>query len=378
MKEEIHAIEKNDAWELTTLPPGQKAIGVKWVYKIKCTIDGEIERYKARLVAKGYKQQYGVDYEEVFAPVARLDTMFEEFKYAMFKEFEMTDCGLMSFFLGIEVKQQQNGISISQKKYAKELLEKFRMSNCNPVSTPVATGLRLTKEGEGRDINLTLFKSLIGSLRYLTITRPDIVYGVGLLSRYMERPKESHWVAAKRILRYIKGTIDLGLFYDYGNKAKLYGHSDSDWGGDQDERKSTTGYVFYLGPTAFTWASKKQSIVALSSCEAEYVAVLAAVCEAIWLRNLLEEFDHTQDESTTIHVDNKSAIELAKNPKQHGRSKHIDIRYHFIRDHVKQKTVKLKYCSTTEQVADIFTKALPTDTFTRLRKRLGMKITLED
>ena len=221
--------------------------------------------------------------------------MFEEFKHAMFKEFEMTDCGLMSFFLGIEVKQQQDDISISQKKYAKELLEKFRMSNCNPVSTPVATGLRLTKEGEGRDINPTLFKSLIGSLRYLTITRPDIVYGVGLLSRYMERPKESHWVAAKRILRYIKGTIDLGLFYGYGNEAKLYGHSDSDWGGDQDERKSTTGYVFYLGPTAFTWASKKQSIVALSSCEAEYVAASAAVCEAIWLRNLLEEFDQTQD-----------------------------------------------------------------------------------
>ena len=118
--------------------------------------------------------------------------MFKEFKHAMFKEFEMTDCGLMSFFLGIEVKQEQDGISISQKKYAKELLEKFRMSNCNPVSTPVATGLRLTKEGEGRDINPTLFKSLIGSLRYLTITRPDIVYGVRLLSRYMERRKESH------------------------------------------------------------------------------------------------------------------------------------------------------------------------------------------
>ena len=194
----------------------------------------------------------------------------------------------------------------------------------------------------------------------------------------MERPKESHWVAAKRILRYIKGTMDLGLFYSYGNEANLYGYSDSDWGGDQDERKSTTGYVFYLGPTAFTWASKKQSIVALSSCEAEYVAASAAVCEAIWLRNLLEEFDHTQDESTTIHVDNKSAIELAKNPIQHGRSKHIDIRYHFIRDHVKQKTVKQKYCSTTEQVADIFTKALSTDNFRRLREKRGMKITSED
>ncbi|KAJ8628309.1 hypothetical protein MRB53_021616 [Persea americana] len=195
------------------------------------------------------------------------------------------------------------------------------MSNCNPVSTPVATGLRLTKEREGRDINPTLFKSLIGSLRYLTITRPDIVYAVGLLSQYMEIPKESHWVAAKRILRYIKGTMDLGLFYDYGNESKLYGYSDSDWGSDQDERKSTIGYVFYLGSTTFTWVSKKQSTVALSTCETEYVAASAAVCEAIWLRNLLEEFDHSQEESSTIHVDNKSGIELAKNPIQHGRSK---------------------------------------------------------
>ncbi|KAJ8625623.1 hypothetical protein MRB53_034153 [Persea americana] len=155
------------------------------------------------------------------------------------------------------------------------------MSNCNPVSTPVATCLRLTKEGEGRYINPTLFKSLIGSLRYLIITRPDIVYGVGLLSQYIERPKESHWVTTKRILRYIKGTMDLGIFYGYGIETKLYGYSDSDWGGDQDEIKSTTGYMFYLGSTAFTWVSKKQSIVALSTCEAEYVAASGAVCEAI-------------------------------------------------------------------------------------------------
>ncbi|KAJ8646248.1 hypothetical protein MRB53_007996 [Persea americana] len=129
--------------------------------------------------------------------------------------------------------------------------------------------------------------------------------------------------------------MDLGSFYGDGSEAKLYGYSDSDWGGDQDERNSTTRYVLYLGTIAFTWVSKKQSIVALSTCEVEYVAASAAVCEAIWLRNLLEEFDHPQDESTTIHVDNKSAIELAKNPIHHGRSKHIDIGYHFIRDHVK-------------------------------------------
>ena len=178
--------------------------------------------------------------------------MLMEFKLSMFKGFEMIDNGLMSYFLGIEVKQQQDGIFISQTKYMKEILEKFKMSNCNTMKTPVATGMKLSREGNGGFVDSTLFKSLVGSLRYLTITRPDIMYGVGLVSRYMETPKESHWLAAKRILRYIKGSLNLGLFYAYGENAKLESYSDSDWGGDQDERKSTTGYVFYLGSTAFS------------------------------------------------------------------------------------------------------------------------------
>ncbi|KAM2111637.1 hypothetical protein ACFX1R_014233 [Malus domestica] len=176
--------------------------------------------------------------------------------------------------------------------------------------------------------------------------------GVGLVSRYMETPRESHWLAVKRILRYIR---------------------DSDWGGDQDERKSTTGYVFFLGSTTFSWTSKKQSIIASSSCEAEYVAVASTVCEAIWLRNLLKSVCHPQVESTVIHVDNMSAIKLAKNPVQHGRSKHIDTRFHFLRDHVKQKTIELVYCHTKEQVADIFFKPLPVESFRLLREMLGMK-----
>ncbi|KAL5839330.1 hypothetical protein ACOSQ4_011938 [Xanthoceras sorbifolium] len=151
------------------------------------------------------------------------------------------------------------------------------------------------------------------------------------------------------------------------------GYSDSDWGRDPEERKSTTGYVFYLGSTAFTWTSKKQPIMALSSCEAEYVAVSFIVCEAIWLRNLLAGLNHTQEGSTMIYVDNKSAIELSKNPIQHGRSKHIDTRFHFLRDHVKQKTIELLYCHTMDQGADIFTKPLSFEVFNRLRAMLGMK-----
>ena len=159
----------------------------------------------------------------------------------------MMDNGFMSYFLGIEVKQQQDVIFISQKKYMKKILEKFKMSNCNLVNTPIATGMKLSREGNGDFVDSTLFKSLVGSLRYLTITRPDIIYGVGLVSRYMERPKESHWLAAKRILSNIKGTLNFDLFYTYGETTELVGYSDSDWGDDQDERKSTTGYVFYFG-----------------------------------------------------------------------------------------------------------------------------------
>ncbi|KAM1936926.1 hypothetical protein ACFX15_014142 [Malus domestica] len=422
MEEEIHAIEKNDTWELIKLPPNQKAIGVKWVYKIKHTANGNVDRFKSRLVAKGYKQKYGVDYDEVYAPVARLDTalyglkqaprawnsridnylhqngfqkcpyehsvymknddllftgnneaMFREFKQSMFSEFEMTDNGLMSYFLGIEVKQESDGIYISQQKYMRDILEKFNMDKCNDVNTPVAIGLKLSKEGEGEFVNSTMYKSLVRSLRYLTITRPNIVYGIGLMSWYMETPKESHWLAAKRILRYIRGTLNYGLFYNFGEDAKLFGYSDSDWGGDQDERKSTTGYVFFLGSTVFSWTSKKQSIIALSSCEAEYIVAASTVCEAIWLRNMLKSLCHPQMESTVIHVDNMSANKLAKNPVQHGRSKHIDTRFHFFRDHVKQKTIELVYCHTKEQVVDIFTKPLPIESFQLLHDMLGMK-----
>ncbi|XP_058071179.1 secreted RxLR effector protein 161-like [Magnolia sinica] len=207
--------------------------------------------------------------------------MFVEFKQDMFNEFEMIDGRLMSFFLGIKVKQQVSNIYISQKKYVKELLEKFKMTDCNTVNIPVATGLKLTKEGELRSVDLTIFKSLIGSLIYFTFTRSDIVYSVRLLSRYTEVPKESHWLVAKRILRYVKGTVKFGLFYPYNDEVILYGYSDNDSGGYQDERKNTKEYVFYLGSTTFTWNSKKQSVVTLFICEVEFVAVSSIVCEAI-------------------------------------------------------------------------------------------------
>ncbi|KAL5539459.1 hypothetical protein UlMin_045115 [Ulmus minor] len=425
MDEEIRAIKKNDTWELTSLLKGHKAIGVKWVYKTKRNAKGEIERHKARLVAKGYSQKAGIDYDEVFAPVARLETirliislaaqnkwkihqmdvksaflngvleeevyiqqpsgyevkghkdkvnprMFDEFKKVMTREFEMTDIGLMAFYLGIEVKQKEEEIFISQESYAREILKKFKMNDCKPISTPVECGIKLSKHDEGESVDPTFFKSLVGSLRYLTCTRPDILFAVGLVSRYMENPTTTHFKTTKRILRYIKGTIDFGLLYSFSNDYKLVGYSDSDCGGDIDDRKSTSGFVFFMGDTAFTWMSKKQPIVTLSSCEAEYVAATSCVCHAVWLRNLLKELSMTQEDPTQICVDNKSAIALAKNPVFHDRSKHIDIRYHYIRECIARKDVQVEYVKSQDQIADIFTKPLKFEDFARLRNLLGL------
>jgi hypothetical protein len=459
------------------------------VYKAKKNAKGEVERYKSQLVSKGYNQCPSINYEEVFASVAHLETirliislaaqnkwqiyqmdvksaflnghleeevyvqqplgyvvkghedkvlrlkkalyglkqaprawnhrideyflknkftkcpqeyalymkvnkegdvllvclyvddliftgnsssMINEFKKAMAREFEMTDIGLMAYYLGIEVKQGEDGIFISQEGYAKEVLKKFNMSNCKSVCTPVECGVKLSKHEDGEKVDPTLFKSLVGSLRYLTCTRPDILFGVGLISRYMESPTTTHMKTAKRILRYIKGTLDYGLFYSPSNEFKLVGYSDSDWGGDTDDRKSTTGFVFYLSGTAFTWSSKKQPIVTLSTCEAEYVAATTCVCHALWLRNLLKTLGVPQEEPTEIYVDNKSALALSKNPVFHDRSKHIDTRYHFIRECIGRKEVQLKYTKSQEQIADIFTKPLKHDVFCNLRTCLGV------
>ncbi|XP_061338507.1 secreted RxLR effector protein 161-like [Gastrolobium bilobum] len=247
------------------------------------------------------------------------------------------------------------------------------MTDCNPVSTPMEPGLKLSKYDGGERVDPSYYRSLVGSLRYLTCTRPDLCLSVGIISRFMEDPGYTHWKAAKRILRYVKGTTSQGLHYSKSDKYKLTGYSDSDWCGDVDDRKSTAGYVFFMGNTAFTWVSKKEPIVTLSTCEAEYVAASWCVCHVIWLRNLLSKLEQGQVGATEIRVDNKSAIELAKNPINHERSKHIDVRFHFIRDQVKEGKVELTHVASRDQVGDIFTKPLPTLLFENCKKKMGMK-----
>ncbi|KAM2177036.1 hypothetical protein ACFX1Q_036278 [Malus domestica] len=268
--------------------------------------------------------------------------MYEEFTKVMTKEFEMTNIGLMAYYLGIEVKQNEEGIFISQESYTNEVPKKFKMDDCKPISTPVECEVKLTKHDKGESVDPTFFKSLVGSLHYLTCTRPDILYAVELVSCYMENPTTTHLKTAKKILRYLYGTVNFSLFYSSSDNYKLDEYSDSDWAGDSDDRKSTTGFVFFMGNIAFTWMSKKQLIITLSTCEAEYVVATLCVYHAIWLKNLLKELSMPQEEPIEIYVDNKSAIALANNLVFHDRSKHMDTRYHYIRACITRKDVQVE------------------------------------
>jgi len=188
----------------------------------------------------------------------------------------------------------------------------------------------------------------------------------------MANPTELHMLAAKRVLRYLKGTMELGVFYKRMNINELVAYTDSDYAGDIDDRRSTSGYVFLLSGGAVSWASKKQSVVTLSTTEAEYVAASSCACQCVWMRRVLENIGLSQNKCTVIMCDNSSTIKLSKNPVMHGRSKHIDVRFHFLRDLTKEEVVKLVHCNTSNQVADIMTKPLKLDVFQKLRDQLGV------
>ena len=297
----------------------------------------------------------------------------KEFKKNMMKIFEMTDLGLLCSYLGIEVHQGKSQITLSQRPYAAQILESFQMVECNPTNTPMEAQLKL-KKGGGRSLDATLFRSLIGSLRYLLHTRPDMTYSVIILSRYMVNPTSDHWIAAKRVLRYLKGTIDFGLVYVKGVKnLNVIGYSDSDFTGDVEDRKSTSGQVFFLGGLSITWNSLKQKVVALSSCEAENIAITSAVCQGVWISRLVMEVMGVKMEAVKIMVDNQSAIMLSKISAHHNGTMHIDTLYHFIRDCVEDGRVVIEHVKTEDQLADILTKSLGRVKFMELSSRIEVK-----
>jgi hypothetical protein len=302
--------------------------------------------------------------------------MVHDFKESMKRHFAMTDLGKMKYFLGVEVTQNEQGILIQQCKYAEEILRRFGMENCNTVKSPIVTGCKLVKDEGGKPVDAREFKQMVGCLMYLLATRPDLTYSVCLVARFMDKPTEMHMMAVKRIMRYLKGTLTHGVMYKHkpDGKFELIGWSDSDYAGDLNDRKSTSGYVFMLGTGAVSWSSKKQPIVTLSTTEAEYVAAAACACQCIWMRAVLEHLQVKQNEGTVILCDNSSSIKLSKNPVMHGRCKHIDVRFHFLRDLAKDNVVELKFCKSEDQIADLMTKPLKLEAFSKLRRLLDRQV----
>ena len=491
---EYKSLLENNTWELVKLPEGRKAIGCKWVFRVKYDSKGHVEKFKGRLVAQGYSQKYGIDYEETFSPVARFSSIRTLLAFAVevgmqlhqmdvvtaflngdlkeeiymqqppgytqpgkeelvcrlkkslyglkqsprcwneklckhlkslgFKEstadpcifirqniglqiiavyvddlillaktleemqklkedlthhFKMKDLGKLHYCLGISVNLDNNTqtISLNQSNYLLKILEKYGLTEAKTVSTPADPNVKLQKnDGCSKRVDPIRYQSMVGSLLHAArATRPDIAQAVGMVSKFNAEPTEAHLTAVKRIYRYLKGTVNLSLQYR-AKGGELIGYSDSDWANDLDNRHSTTGNIFIMSGGAISWISQKQTTVALSTVEAEYVALGSATQEAIWLQRLMSDLNIGQEKPTVIREDNQGAIAIAKHPIGHKRTKHIDIKHHFIREAVHTGTIVLEYCPSNQMIADILTKPLPKPRFEQLRERLGLIINM--
>ncbi|GJW50061.1 putative ribonuclease H-like domain-containing protein [Tanacetum coccineum] len=405
---------------LVDLPHGAKVIGTKWVYKNKGDERVVVVRNKAKLVAQGHKQEEGIDYDEFFAPVARIEsirlsklymdfikplehatlltfleehgyrkgtidkTLFikkdkkdimlvqmyvddiifgstrkswcDEFKALMKGKFQISSMGELIFFLGLQVKQKTDEIFISQYKYVVDMLKKFDLASVKTAITPMKTKIALTKDEEAADVDVHLYRSMIGSLMYLTASRPDIIFAVCACSRFQVTPKTSHLNAMKRIFKYLKGKPNLGLWYLRELSLDLEAFSDSDYAGANLDMKSTTNGCQFLGSRLISWQCKKQTIVATSTTEAEYVGTASCCGQVLWIQNQMLDYGFNFM-NTKIHIDNESTICIVKNPVYHSKTKHIEIRHHFIRDSYEKKLIRVEKIHTHFYVADLLTKS---------------------
>ncbi|GKA55862.1 retrovirus-related pol polyprotein from transposon TNT 1-94 [Tanacetum coccineum] len=414
----------------------QNVIKLKWLWKNKKDEDQTVIRNKARLVAKGYAQEEGIDFEESFAPVARLEAVRIFVAYAAHKSFPIYQMdvktaflngplkeevyvaqpdgfvdpdhpekvyrlrkalyglkqaprawydelsnflmskgftkGEMKFFLGLQIHQSPRGIFINQAKYTLEILKKHGMEKGQSIGTPMATKPKLDADLSGEPVDQTDYHSKIRSLMYLTSSRPDIVQAVCYCARYQARPTKKHLKEVKRIFRYLRGTINMGLWYPKDSGFELTAFSDADHAGCIDTRKSTSGGIQFLGDKLVSWMSKKQDCTAMSSAEAEYVALSASCAQVMWMRTQLKDYGFNYNK-IPLYCDSQSAIAISCNLVQHSRTKHIHTRYHFIKEQVENGIIELYFVRTKYQLADMFTKALPEDRFQYLVRRIGMR-----
>jgi hypothetical protein len=324
-------------------------------------------------------------------------SQLQSIKAELSKRFEMKDLGEAQFILGLQIHRDRarRCLSLSQSQYVKTILSRFNMQDCKPASTPMSTGIKLRREeqptasvelkeqavgAQQDDMNEVPYAQAVGALMYAAMgTRPDIIYSTTALSQFLQCPTRLHWVALKRVLRYLKGTQQAQLVYHPTAGSAQYplavhGYSDSDWGNDVNDRRSVTGWVFLLYGCAVSWQSRKQRSTALSSVEAEYMATAAATKEAIWWRRFLTELGLLPPGPTLIYSDSQGSIALAKNPDHHDRTKHIDLRYHFIRDQIAAKAIRTDFIGTELMLADVLTKPLSRDRHEALVGQMGLVV----
>ncbi|XP_071902889.1 uncharacterized protein [Coffea arabica] len=486
MVEEMMAFQKNSTWEMVELPMRKKTVGCKWVFSVKYKSDGTVERYKTRLVAKGYTQTYGIDYQETFAPVAKMNTVrvilslavnldwtlrqfdvknaflhgelteevfmdpsqgftleegkvcrlkkalyglkqsprawfgrlshameefgfkqasadhtlfykrnynditvllvyvddmivtgnnkeeIENFRSYLAKEFEIKDLGTLKYFLGIEVSRSKQGLFLSQRKYTLELLAETGMSACEPIDTPIEVNHGLAFFSDQIPTNKERYQRIMGRLIYLTYTRPDLAYAVSVVSQFMHNPSDQHMNAVNRILAYLKSAPGKGVLFSKHEHFDVVGYTDSDFAGSKLDRKSTSGYLAFVGGNLMSWKSKKQNVVSLSSAEAEYRAMHHAITELSWLKILLKEIGFSPKGSMVLFCDNMAAIKIANNPIQHDRTKHVEIDRNYIKDNLDFGTIEIPYTRSSDQLADIMTHAVISSLFNASLSKLGI------
>lgn len=348
---------------------GLKQSGRNWNNRLHCNLieQGFVQSLVDPCVYTKHSSEQPISHNIIIVWVDDLilasnsEIFLKNVKSHLNKSFKMKDLGEISWFLGIEFNRTEQSISMCQAQHIERILNKFKMQDCKPKYTPSDMNLNKYCDEKAEPVDERAYREIVGSLIYImTATRPDLCYIVTKLSQYMSKPTKNHMIAAKHTLRYLKSTIDHKLVYNKSNQPfVLTGFCDSDWGNSSSDRKSTTGYGFLLGnQSLISWKSRRQSTVALSTCEAEYMAMCAATQEGIFLKALLNDIIGGKFDTFTLNCDNQGAIALSKNPVQHQRSKHIDIKYHFIRNEVQNGSVNVQYVPTTDNWADIFTKSV--------------------
>ncbi|GJT55840.1 retrovirus-related pol polyprotein from transposon TNT 1-94 [Tanacetum coccineum] len=386
-------------------------ITLKWIYKVKLDEMGGILKNKARLVARGYRQEEGIDFEESFAPVARLDAIRIFLAYAAHMNMIVYQMDLKKALYGLKqaprawydllskfllsqefskgtvdptlfirrqgkdillISQSLRGIFLNQSKYALESLKKYGMESSDPVDTPMVEKSKLDEDTQGKAVDPTHYRGMIGTLMYLTASRPDLTFVVCMCARYQTKPTEKHIHAVKRIFKYLRGTINRGLWYLKDSSIALTTYADVDHAGCQDTRRSNSGCMQLLGDKLVSWSSKRQKSTAISSTEANYIAMSGCCAQILWMRSQLTDYG-LKFNKIPMYCDNKSDIALCCNNVQHSRSKHIDIRFHFIKEQLENGMVELYFVNTEYQLADIFTKALCREIIEFLINKQGMR-----